>query len=267
MPHDGLTKDFAMSYRAPLTWGLILCVAMTTAALSTSMLAAANEGADGQSGERVVWGTIVTATDDSLTVQPKPPTRRVSRRGARRGAATAATTRPAAPKLEPPPAEQVIAIAKDQTEVAFAQVHRELPMADGTTLRAFIDPVPGTVGDLKPGLSVQVKVRDGVAAQVLIAWGERGTIVGVGPDSITYRPEPPPDGAKEDAPNERTVTVSPDTRARFEIIVAEGPTGGGGFSRTYEYKPAKLADLKAGDAVIVCAKDGAAAKVTVLSAE
>jgi len=103
---------------------------------------------------------------------------------------------------------------------------------------------------------------------VLIAWGERGTIVGVGPDSITYRPEPPPDGAKVDAPNERMVTVNPETTTvRFEVIVAEGPAGGGAFSRTYEYKPAKLADLKAGDAVIVCAKDGAAAKVTVLSAE
>ena len=90
MPHQGVTKDFAMSYRASLTWGLILCVAVTTAALSTSMLAAANDGANGQSGERVVWGTIVTAADDSLTVQPKPPTRRVSRRSARRGAATAA---------------------------------------------------------------------------------------------------------------------------------------------------------------------------------
>ena len=124
------------------------------------------------------------------------------------------------------------------------------------------------MGDLKPGLPVQVKVRDGVAAQVLIAWGERGTIVRIGPDSITYRPEPPPDGAKEDAPNERTVTVNPDTTTvRFEVIVAEGPTGGGGFSRTYEYKPATLADLKAGDPVVVCAKDGAAAKVTVLSPE
>ena len=183
-----------MSCRVPLTWGLILCIAVTTAALSTSILAAANGGADGQSGERVVWGTVVKAADDSLTVQPKPPTRRVSRRGARRGAA-AATTKPAAPKLEPPPAEQVIAIAKDQTEVAFAQVHRELPMADGTTLRTFIDPVPGTVGDLKPGLPVQVKVVDGVATQILIAWDQRGTIVGTGPDSITYQPEPPADGA------------------------------------------------------------------------
>ena len=257
-----------MSYRAPLTWRLILCVAVTTAALSTLTLAAANDGADGQSGERVVWGTVVKAADDSLTVQPKPPTRRVSRRGARRGAATAtatATTKPAAPKLEPPPAEQVIVIAKDQTEVAFAQVHRELPMADGTTVRIFIDPVPATLGDLKPGLPVQVKVRDGVAAQILIAWGERGTIVRVGPDSITYRPEPPADGAKEDAPNEQTVTVARDTTTvRFEVIVAEGPAGGGRFSRSYEYKPATLADLKAGDAVIVCAKDGAAAKVTVL---
>ena len=193
-----------MSCRVPLTWGLILCIAVTTAALSTSILAAANGGADGQSGERVVWGTVVKAADDSLIVQPKPPTRRVGRLGARRGAA-AATTKPAAPKLEPPPAEQVIAIAKDQTEVAFAQVHRELPMADGTTLRTFIDPVPGTVGDLKPGLPVQVKVVDGVATQILIAWDQRGTIVRTGPDSITYQPEPPADGAKEGAAAKVTV--------------------------------------------------------------
>jgi len=78
-------------------------------------------------------------------------------------------------------------------------------MADGTTLRTFIDPVPGTVGDLKPGLPVQVKVVDGVATQILIAWDQRGTIVRTGPDSITYQPEPPADGAKEGAAAKVTV--------------------------------------------------------------
>ena len=252
---------------AHLTFGLVFGLVFMTAAPTSS----AAQGVGEQPRERTVWGTVVAAGDESLTVQPKPPTRRPSRRAQRRAPGTnPAATNPAATKLaapnpEQPPAQQVIPVAKDQTEVAFAEVQRELPMADGTTLRTFIDPVPAALADLKPGLSVQVNVRDGVATRVLIAWGEYGTLMRVEADSITYRRIPPPDGAKEDAAREQTVTISADmTSVRSEVIVEEGPVPGRGFRRAYEYKPGTLADLNVGDAVIVCAKDGAAAKITVL---
>ena len=54
------------------------------------------------------------------------------------------------------------------------------------------------------------------------------------------------------------------TAVQVQTLVAEGPAERGGFVRSYEIKQGRLADLKAGDPVIVFVKDGAAAKVTVL---
>jgi hypothetical protein len=206
-------------------------------------------GAEEARVERPVWGTVVVAGEGSVTVQPIAPARRRARRGA--------------PREEvPPPAEQVIPVGKDRTEVMFAEVGREMLTADGGSVRAFNDPVPAALEDLKPGRRVEVTVRDGVATRIIIAWGERGTVVRAGADSVTYRPE-----AKEgEVPQERTVAAGRDTtRVTVRVLAEAGPAEGGRFFQRYESKAGRLEDLKEGQRVVVCEKEGAAVKVTVLA--
>src|SRR5687768_10498416 len=134
--------------------------------------------ADPPRAARPIWGTVTGATADSLTIQPEAPARRRVRRGQ-------------AENPPPPPAERTFALAKDQTELMFAEVGMERPMVDGTMLRTLNDPEPATAADLKPGQLVQVTPADAdgdAAKRVIIKWSAPGTIVKVDADTITFRP-------------------------------------------------------------------------------
>ena len=204
---------------------------------------------------RPVFGTVISATADSIVVSAKPPPPRRARPGE-------------APKPEATPVEHTFAVAKDQTEFVFAELVREMMFADGTVGRTYRTDEPATAADLKPGASVDVTAREGVASRVIIPWGVTGVLVKVAADSVTFRPQPP-DGAAGDVPEEQTLKAADGTtKVRLEVVVAEQRNAGGRvFGRSVRYQHGTLADLQAGQRVVMCARDGTAARIRVLPPE
>jgi len=211
-----------------------------------------------------VFGQVVAATADSLTVSVKPPPARRPR--AKRGEAPAPA---AAPAEAPPPVQHVFALSKDATEIAFAEVRREMMMADGTTLRIFASPDPATAADLKPGVSVEVTAKDGAASRVIIPWGTPGVLERVAADSVTFRPRPANAGAADGVPPEQTLKAGEGaTEVTFEATTSSVRAPGGQvMQKQVRFQRGSFADLKPGQNVVVCVKDGAAVKIRVVEPE
>jgi hypothetical protein len=209
-----------------------------------------------------VFGQVVAATADSLTVAVKPPP--APRPRAKRGEAPA----PAAAPVEPAPVEHVFTLSKDNTEFLFAQLRSEMPLADGTTFRRFEVDAPASAADLKPGVTVQVTAKDGAASKVIIPWGTPGVLERVARDSVTFRPRPANTEAADAALPEQTLKAGEGlTKVRFEVTEGPGLAAGGQVFQNVRYVRGGFADLKPGQHVVVCVKDGAALKIRVVEPE
>ena len=209
-----------------------------------------------------LFGQVVAATADSLTVSVKPPPARRPR--AKPGEAPA----PAAAPVEAAPVEYVFTVSKDNTEFVFAEIQREMMMADGTTFRRFEVGAPATAADLKPGVSVEVTAKDGAASKVIIPWGIPGVLTRVGRDSVTFRPRPANADAADAAPPEQTVKAGEDsTKVMFEVTGGPARVAGGQVFQNVRYLRGGFADLKPAQHVVVCVKDGAAIKIRVVEPE
>jgi hypothetical protein len=260
-PH--FKKGLAMSR----TFGTLL-VSMVSIILTASAFAADPER---PRPVHPTWGTVRTATADSVTIAPELAVRKMSK----------AATKPADKPAEKP-AELTFALSKDQTELMFAEVGMRRTMNDGTTIRTLIEPEPATAADLKAGQLVEVTPGDGAgdragaARRVIIAWSVPGTIVKVDGDTITFRPDAEPTGTagatnrRDDAVggDEQTLAISQTaTRVRIATVVDERPAPDGrGVVRSVEYKAGTPADLKPDQSVVVCVRDHSAMKITVHTA-
>ena len=250
--------------------------------LSVSIAASAIAAAPASEGERApgarpIWGMVTQASAESITIAPEVAVRR-NRRNADKQAA-------ADKPVEKPP-ERAFALVKDQTEYAFAEVGMKRLMANGSTLRTLTEPEPASAADVKVGQLVEVTPDSddaGAAKRIIIAWSAAGQIVKVEGDTLTFRrsgeadgaaPKPDENGAAapvaaaaaaEEQEQELTISKSA-TRVRIASITDERPAPNGrGMIRSISYKDGTLADLKADQSVIICIKNDAAMKITILA--
>jgi len=213
---------------------------------------------------RATWGMVTTATAESVTIAPEVASR----------------------KGDPRPAEQTFALSKDKTEFMFAEVGMARMTIVGVMMRTLNAPEPAAAADLQSGQLIQVTPGEGddaAAKRVIMVWGTRGTLVKVNDDSIVLRPEPPtrssadaaskkhgapgaPDAA---ADKDEQIAISKDaTRVRIAEVTDERPAPNGrGVITSISYRDGTIADLKADQAVVVCVRNGAAAKITIHAAK
>ena len=256
----------------------VLVVAWVGSALIVSGAFAADAGTPRRNGQ--MWGTVIQATADSLTIAPEAPPAPTTRRSAKRSetaaAGAAAAEKSAAAK---PPAEQTFALAKDQTELMFAEINMQRTTSRGTIFRSLAEPEPATAADLKAGQLLQVTPVDNNAAaakRVIIVWSVPGTLVRVDADTITFRPAaaaaaPAADAAKQDknvgdGGDEMLAINKETTRVRIATTSDPRPAPDGrGIVQSIEFKSGALGDLKADQSVIVCVRNERAVKITILA--
>jgi len=206
-------------------------------------------------------------------------------------------------KAPAPQTEQTFALTKDHTEYMFAEIGMQRVTSRGTVFRTLNEPAPATAADVKPGQFVQITpANDNAAAgagaapaspptarRVMIVWSMPGTIVKIDGDTLTFRPAadanaativagaptPPAPGAAPaptavvDGDDDRTFEISKiATQVRIAALTDEHPAPNGrGVVQTIRYNRGTLADLRPDQSVIICVKDDAAVKITILAAD
>jgi hypothetical protein len=247
-----------------LALGLV-AIAVSISATANTFAAEPVDRAE-RSRTRAFWGTVIKASDESLTVTPEVG---ASRRG----------------NPPPKPEDRTFALAKDKTEFAYAEVGMARMMFDGTMMRTLNEPEPAAAADLKPGQLVQVTPGEDAAApakRVFITWSVPATIVKVDGESITIRPvadtksnsaRRDDGGEAEKAPavdaEDRTLEIGKSTRVRIASVTDDRPAPGAAGANgrritSISYRDGELAELKPGQSVVVCIKNETAAKITIM---
>jgi hypothetical protein len=95
--------------------------------------------------------------------------------------------------------------------------------------------------------------------------GDPGTVVKVGADSVTVKPDPKPTEDKaEKAAEDQTFALSKEkTRVWVGVVVRERKTPTGQAIRTTQFNRGTLDDLKAGQAITITAQDGVATAIKI----